>query len=100
MPTQQASPIHIDGGKNYTGIMKYTSLRPLLSIKLLIFVSWAILFSLLLKRDVFIGTVNFQEAETLRQAESEEYQGIYFRDSKIGFVITRYQVGSDNETPD
>ena len=77
--------------------MKYTSLRPLFWMKFLIFVSWAILFSLLLKRDVFIGTINLQETETLRQAESEEYQGIYFRESKIGYVITRYKVGSDKK---
>ncbi len=77
--------------------MKHTSSRPLFWMKFLIFVSWVMLFSLLLKRDVFIDTVNFQETETLRQAESEEYQGIYFRESKIGYVITRYKVGSDEK---
>ncbi len=77
--------------------MKYTSLRPFFWMKLLIFVSWAILFSLLLKRDIFIGTVNLQETEILRQAESEEYQGIYFRESKIGYVISHYKVGLDKK---
>jgi hypothetical protein len=77
--------------------MKYTSLRPFFWMKILIFVSWAILFSLLLKRDIFIGTVNLQETEILRQAESEEYQGIYFRESKIGYVISHYKVGLDKK---
>jgi len=38
-----------------------------------------------------------KEAEILRQAESEEYQGIYFRDSKIDFVVNRYSAGSEQQ---
>ncbi|MBU1568335.1 MAG: hypothetical protein KJ630_22260 [Proteobacteria bacterium] len=46
---------------------------------------------------MFISTVNLKEIKTLKQAEPEEYQGIYFRDSKIGFVVNRDSVGSDNK---
>jgi transglutaminase-like putative cysteine protease len=78
--------------------MKSTSPTPVFSAKLLILVVWIILFILLLKRDVFIGTVDLKETEILKQAEAEEYQGIYFRDSKIGFVVTRYSAGpNDNQ---
>lgn len=77
--------------------MKCTPLSPQSWIKLLIFLSWVLLIGLLLKRDVFIATVNLQENEIIRQAESEEYQGIYFRENKIGFVVTRYTPLADKQ---
>ncbi|MDK9707449.1 MAG: transglutaminase-like domain-containing protein [Desulforhopalus sp.] len=73
-----------------------TSQRPLTWIKILILLTWAVLFFLLLQRDVFIDRINLPEAQTLRQAEAEEYQGIYFRDSKIGYAVNRYRAEPDN----
>lgn len=76
--------------------MNRTFLKPLSWVKLLIFLTWAILFFLLLRRDVFIDAINLSEAQTLRQAEAEEYQGIYFRDSKIGYAVNRYRTAPGN----
>ncbi len=45
---------------------------------------------MLLRRDVFLKTVNLTELQTLKQAESEEYQSIYFKSNKIGYVINKY----------
>jgi len=64
--------------------------------KLAIIICWAVLFALLLKRDVFIDTVSIKEHQILKQAESEEYQSIYFKSSKIGYVLNRYSPGPDN----
>ncbi len=77
----------------YTKAMQIENIKTLNWMKVLIFVIWILLFALLLKREVFITTVTPKETEILRQAESEEYQGIYFRDNKIGFVINRYSRG-------
>jgi len=51
------------------------------------------LFFLLLKRDVFIDPIDLKELQALRQAESEEFQSIYFRERKIGYVSTTYRAG-------
>jgi hypothetical protein len=59
----------------------------------MIFLCWAMLFFLLLKRDVFIDPLDLKELQTLRQAESEEFQSIYFREQKIGYVSTTYRAG-------
>ncbi len=65
-------------------------------LKLTIVICWGVLFALLLKRDIFIDTVTIKEHQILKQAESEEYQSIYFKSSKIGYVLNRYSAGPDN----
>lgn len=65
-------------------------------LKLTIVICWVILFTLLLKRDVFIDTVSIEEQQILQQAESEEYQSIYFKNDKIGHVLNRYSAGPDS----
>ena len=46
---------------------------------------WLILFGLLLQRDYFVRTIDTSEAAALDRAQRIEYQGIYFKDSKIGY---------------
>jgi len=71
--------------------------RPFFSwLKPAIIICWVVLFALLLKRDVFIDTITIKENQILRQAESEEYQSIYFKDSKIGHVFSSYSSGPDS----
>jgi hypothetical protein len=60
-----------------------------------IFLLWLLLFGLLLGRDVFIKTVDSREASVLDQAEREDYQGIYFKDKKIGYVENIYRANED-----
>ncbi len=57
-------------------------------LKLTIVICWGVLFALLLKRDVFIDTISIKEHQLLQQAESEEYQSIYFKNDKIGHYFT------------
>jgi len=65
-------------------------------LKLTIVICWGVLFALLLKRDVFIDTISIKEHQILQQAESEEYQSIYFKNDKIGHVLNRYSPGPDS----
>ena len=65
-------------------------------LKLTIVICWGVLFALLLKRDVFIDTISIKEHQLLQQAESEEYQSIYFKNDKIGHVLNRYSAGPDS----
>ncbi len=51
---------------------------------------WVLLFVMLLKRDVFLETVDIRESSIIEQAESEEYQSVYFKREKIGYVMQRY----------
>lgn len=76
--------------------MSRLSWTPASWAKILIFVCWVILFFLLLKRDVFIDPVDLKELQALRQADAEEFQSIYFREQKIGYVATTYRAGPDN----
>jgi len=65
-------------------------------LRLLIVILWTMLFVLLLRRDMFIGMVDLSEQQTIEQAESEEYQSIYFKDSKIGFVVSNFKKDGDS----
>ncbi|MFT5698400.1 MAG: hypothetical protein ACI8ZB_001255 [Desulforhopalus sp.] len=49
------------------------------------------LFVLLLQRDVFLETTDLRENAIIEQAESEEYQTVYFKREKIGYVMQRYK---------
>ncbi|MBE0585104.1 MAG: transglutaminase domain-containing protein, partial [Desulfofustis sp.] len=55
-------------------------------IKGVVCVLWLLLFALLLHRDSFVKTINSRESVVLEQARRTEYQGIYFKDKKIGYV--------------
>jgi len=69
--------------------------KPATLIKAAIALTWLILFALLLKRDIFIATLDPGESATLQQAQREEYQGIYFQDKKIGFVASTFEGHED-----
>lgn len=55
--------------------------------------AWLVLIGLLIEREFFVTAVIPGEQRILEQAEREEYQGIYFRDRKIGYVINLYSPG-------
>ncbi len=65
-------------------------------LKIIVTVCWCMLFVLLLRRDLFISTVVPGEVALRQQAEREEYQGVYFRQQKIGYVINHYIPGEGN----
>ncbi len=73
--------------------MIFTSPTPAGWLKLLITAAWFVLFALLLRRDVFIAAIDVRELATIKQAEAEEYQSIFFQNAKIGYTINRYQEG-------
>lgn len=52
--------------------------------------SWGLLLILMLRRDVFIATIDHSELLKIEQAAATEYQAIYFRNSKIGYVVNTF----------
>ncbi len=69
--------------------------HPATLVKVAVFLVWLVLIGLLLKRDVFISTINLKETAAIEQAEREDYQGIYFRGQKIGYVADIYRPQED-----
>jgi hypothetical protein len=63
--------------------------------KCAVFIIWLILFSLLLQRDYFIKPLDSREAIALERDARTEFQGIYFKNSKIGYVETQYLPGDE-----
>ncbi len=61
-----------------------------------VFIVWLILFCLLLQRDYFITPLDSREAVALERDARTEYQGIYFKNNKIGYVETQYVPGNDS----
>ena len=59
-------------------------------IKSGLILTWVLLFGLLLQRDYFITTLDTREAAALERAERTEYQSIYFKNSKIGYVENQF----------
>jgi len=66
-------------------------------LRLATVILWCLLFALLLKRDVFIDTVDLAELKTIKQAQSEDFQSIYFKNNKIGYVINKYNPGPEDD---
>jgi len=60
-----------------------------------VFIVWLILFCLLLQRDYFIQPLASREAAALERDARTEYQGIYFKNNKIGYVQTQYVPDDD-----
>lgn len=54
--------------------------------RVVVVICWVVLFAALLKRDYLIDRLNVLETETVRQAASESWLGIYFKNERIGFV--------------
>ena len=59
-------------------------------------ITWLILFGLLLQRDYFIEPLDNREALALERDARTAFQGIYFKDSKIGYVETHYLPAGDS----
>ncbi len=72
------------------------NIKPRPYLKLAILLIWAFLFILLLKRDYFISTLDISQLQAIEQATSEEYQAIFFKNKKIGYVINIYHPRPDN----
>ena len=64
-------------------------------VKAGIVVLWIVLLALLVRRDLFITSLSPEELTTLDRVDREEYQSIYFKDSKIGYVINSYSSEED-----
>ncbi len=76
--------------------MKITGMRnPAAFAKMAVFLFWLVLIGLLLRRDVFISTIDLRESAAVAQAEREDYQGIYFQHQKIGYVANVYHPNQD-----
>ena len=58
-----------------------------------IVIVWCVLVVGLIRRDMFITSVTAEEQRLLTRADREEYQGVYFRDAKIGYVVNTYGAG-------
>ncbi|MGW8193811.1 MAG: transglutaminase-like domain-containing protein [Desulforhopalus sp.] len=56
---------------------------------------WLVFLTLLVKRELFVVKVSPGEQQILEQAAREEYQGVYFQNQKIGYVINQYRPGED-----
>ncbi|WP_163337661.1 transglutaminase family protein [Desulfopila sp. IMCC35008] len=65
-------------------------------LKTAVVVVWVLLLVGLFKRDVFITSVTADQQQLLNRADREEYQGIYFKDAKIGYVVNNYTIGEEN----
>ena len=57
---------------------------------------WLLLLGLLLHRDFFVRTLDTREAIALERDRRVEYQSIYFKDEKIGYVENHYLPGDDD----
>jgi len=51
---------------------------------------WVLLIGLLLRRDFFVQTLDTREAVALERDRRVEYQSIYFKNQKIGYVEHQY----------
>ncbi len=64
--------------------------RKSITIRILLSIIWLALFIMLLQRDYFLKTLEIKEAAALSRAEKTNYQGIYFRNKKIGYVENQF----------
>ncbi|BDD87818.1 transglutaminase-like domain-containing protein [Desulfofustis limnaeus] len=61
-------------------------ITPARVVKSLVWGVWLILLVLLLWRDFFVSVVDSRESAALERDRRTEYQGIYFKEQKIGYV--------------
>ena len=66
-------------------------------IKASLILAWFVLLGLLLHRDYFVRTLDTREAMALERDRRIEYQSIYFKDEKIGYVETQF-IPQDDQT--
>ncbi len=73
-----------------------SSIKPAL-LKTTLVLIWLLLIGLLLRRDFFVQTIDSREAMALERDSRVEYQSIYFKDQKIGYVEHQY-LPQDDQT--
>ena len=66
-------------------------------LKASLIIIWFLLMGLLLHRDLFVRTLDTREVMALEQDRRVEYQSIYFKDEKIGFVENQF-LPQDDQT--
>jgi len=59
-------------------------------VKTALVLVWVLLIGLLLRRDFFVQTLDTREAVALERDRRVEYQSIYFKNQKIGYVEHQY----------
>ncbi len=59
-------------------------------VKASLFIIWFLLLGLLLHRDFFVRTLDTREVMALERDRRVEYQSIYFKDDKIGYVENQF----------
>ncbi len=74
-----------------------STIRAIPLVKAAICVIWLLLFAMLLQRDSFVRTISSRETAVLEQARHTAYQGIYFKDRKIGYV-QHHSIPADDDT--
>lgn len=66
-------------------------------VKASLFIIWFLLLGLLLHRDFFVRTLDTREVMALERDRRIEYQSIYFKDDKIGYVENQF-LPQDDQT--
>ena len=66
-------------------------------IKISLILIWVLLLGLLIQRDYFVRTLDNREVMALERDKRVEYQSIYFKDEKIGYVENQF-IPRDDQT--
>lgn len=66
-------------------------------LKLSLILTWFLLLAMLLHRDYFVRTLDTREVMALERDKRVEYQSIYFKDEKIGYVEHQF-LPQDDQT--
>lgn len=61
----------------------------------LIVLLWLALVAILLGRDFFIREVDLREDDIIARGRQESYMGVYFKDQRMGYVMTRIQTEAE-----
>lgn len=64
-------------------------------LKTAIFIIWIILLGMLVKRDILIKKIDIREIQALENARRQEFQGVYFKKRKIGYIQSTYTPNKD-----
>jgi hypothetical protein len=65
------------------------------ALRLLIILLWLSLLAALFGRDFLVRRVDPREEQLLAQGRQESYMGVYFKQQRMGYVMTRLQVEAD-----
>ena len=66
-------------------------------IKVSLIIAWFLLLGMLLHRDYFVRTLDIREVMALERDRRVEYQSIYFKEEKIGYVEHHFVPQDDNK---